>query len=151
VVSPAAYPKLNEIGRHVVLTHELTHVATHGADDSRTPVWLIEGLADYVGYKGLDVPVTSAARELRREVRAGRLPAALPGKEDFAGATGRLPQAYEEAWLACRLVAERYGEDRLVRLYRAAGARPDALRRVLGLDTAGFTALWRDYLRRELR
>jgi hypothetical protein len=48
------------------------------------------------------------------------------------------------------MVAERYGEDRLVRLYRTAGARPDALRRVLGLDTAEFTAMWRDYLRREL-
>ena len=151
VISPAGYPKLNEIGRHVVLTHELTHVATHGVADTRTPVWLIEGLADYVGYKGLNVPVPSAARELRREVRAGRLPAELPGKEDFSGAGGRLPQVYEEAWLACRMVAERYGEDRLVRLYRTAGTRADALRRVLGLDTAEFTAMWRDYLRRELR
>jgi hypothetical protein len=150
VISPAGYPRLNEIGRHVVLTHELTHVATHGAGDARTPVWLIEGLADYVGYKSLDVPVTSAARELRREVRAGKLPATLPGKEDFSGATRRLPQVYAEAWLACRMVAERYGEDRLVRLYRTAGARPDALRRVIGLDTAEFTAMWRDYLRREL-
>jgi hypothetical protein len=159
LVSPDSYPKLNEIGRHVVLTHELTHVATHGAADARTPVWLIEGLADYVGYKGLDVPVTSAARELRREVAKGRLPAALPGRADFAGAAGRLPQAYEEAWLACRMVAGRYGEDRLVRLYREAGragaaAGPDAFsrvaRRVLGVDGAEFTALWRRYLTREL-
>jgi hypothetical protein len=154
VISPDAYPRLNEIGRHVVLTHELTHVATHGADDARTPVWLIEGLADYVGYKGVDVPVASAARELRGEVAKGRLPAALPGKEDFSGATGRLPQAYEEAWLACRMVAERYGEARLVHLYRAAGGREgapaDALRQVLGVGTAEFTAMWRDYLRREL-
>ncbi|HEU5159883.1 MAG TPA: hypothetical protein VFU43_23000 [Streptosporangiaceae bacterium] len=154
VVSPAAYPRLNEVGRHVVLTHELTHVATRGAGDGRTPAWLIEGLADYVGYKGLDVPVTSAARELRREVSRGRLPAALPRAADFSGAAGRLAQVYEEAWLACRMVAERYGEDRLVRLYRAAGARPDglpdALRRVLGVDTAEFTTMWRGYLRREL-
>jgi len=150
VVSPAAYPRLNEIGRQVVLTHELTHVATHGADDPRTPVWLIEGLADYVGYKGLDVPVTSAARELRREVVKGRVPGALPGQQDFSGASGRLPQAYEEAWLACRMVAGRYGEDRLIRLYREARTRPDALQRVLGVDTAEFTAMWRGYLRREL-
>ncbi|HEX6468081.1 MAG TPA: hypothetical protein VF069_03225 [Streptosporangiaceae bacterium] len=151
VVSPAGYPRLNEIGRHVVLTHELTHIATRAAADARTPAWLVEGFADYVGYKGLDVPVASAARELRREVAGGRLPSALPGPADFSGASGRLPQAYEEAWLACRMVAGRYGEERLVRLYRVAGARPgEAFRRVLGVDAAEFTSMWRDYLRREL-
>jgi hypothetical protein len=150
VVSPAAYPKLNEIGRHVVLTHELTHVATHGAGDSRTPLWLIEGFADYVGYKGVRVSTWSAARELRREVAGGRSPRTLPGDAEFSGTGERLSQAYEGAWLACRMVAERYGEDRLVQLYRAAGTRPDALERVLGVDTAEFTARWRAYLRAEL-
>jgi hypothetical protein len=152
VISPAGYSRLNEIGRHVVLTHELTHVATHAATAARTPTWLVEGLADYVGYKGLSVPVTSAARELRREVVRGRLPPALPGGQDFSGAAGRLPQAYEEAWLACRMVARRYGEERLIRLYHVAGTRPAsvALRRVLGVDAAEFTALWRGYLHREL-
>jgi hypothetical protein len=150
VVSPDAYPKLNEIGRHVVLTHELTHVATHGAGDARTPVWLIEGFADYVGYKGLQVPVRSAARELRRDIAKGRVPGKLPGREGFSGASGRLSQTYEEAWLACRMVAERYGEDRLVRLYRAAGTEPDALQQVLGVDSDEFTAMWRAYLREEL-
>jgi hypothetical protein len=150
VVSPVGFPKLNAIGRHVVLTHELTHVATHGAGDSRTPSWLIEGFADYVGYKGVAISVRSAARELRRDVADGKVPRALPGPQDFAGASGRLSQAYEEAWLACRMVAERYGEPRLVRLYRAAGRRPDAIREVLGVDDAEFTAMWRSYLRREL-
>jgi hypothetical protein len=151
VVSPAGYPRLNGIGRHVVLTHELTHIATRAAADARTPAWLVEGLADYVGYKGLGVPVSSAARELRREVAGGRLPRALPGSADFSGDSGRLPQAYEEAWLACRMVAGRYGEQRLVRLYRAAGTRPgDPFRRVLGVDAAEFTSMWRGYLRREL-
>jgi hypothetical protein len=150
VVSPAAYPKLNEIGRHVVLTHELTHVATHGAGDGRTPLWLIEGFADYVGYQGVPVSVRSAARELRRDVVRGRPPRTLPGGAEFSGTGGRLSQAYEGAWLACRMVAERYGEDRLVRLYRTAGTRPDALQRVLGVDPAEFTAMWRAYLREEL-
>jgi hypothetical protein len=150
VVSPAAYPKLNEIGRRVVLTHELTHVATQGAGDGRTPVWLIEGLADYVGYQGVPVSVRSAARELRRDVANGRTPRTLPDGPAFSGPAGRLSQAYQGAWLACRMVAERYGEDRLARLYREAGTRPDALQRVLGVNTAEFTAMWRAYLRREL-
>ncbi|REE99510.1 hypothetical protein [Thermomonospora umbrina] len=153
VIAPGTFSRLNPLGREVVLTHELTHVATGGARDGRTPVWLIEGLADYVGYKGTDVPVRSAARELHREVADGRPPAALPGPDDFGGGSDRLPQSYAEAWLACRLIAERYGEDRLLELYRAAGRRSQeaALRSVLGIGTAGFTALWRDHLRKELR
>ncbi|MGI8334081.1 hypothetical protein ACRYCC_29360 [Actinomadura scrupuli] len=161
IIAPDTFAKLNALGRHVVLTHELTHVATGGARDNRTPIWLIEGLADYVGYKGLKVSVRSAARELRTEVAAGRIPPGLPGRDDFAGASGGLSQAYELAWLACRMVAERYGEERLVKLYRAAGAKQAgasdparqqeyALRTVLGLGTAAFTAQWRDYLREEL-
>ncbi|WP_211245647.1 hypothetical protein [Actinomadura oligospora] len=151
VVSPA-FGRLNDLGRRVVLTHELTHVATGGARDGRTPIWLIEGFADYVGYRNAGVPVRSAARELAAEVAAGRVPGALPTRSDFDGASGRLSQAYQEAWLACRMVADRYGETTLVRLYRAAGREPEAaaLRRILGLPPDTFTADWRDYLRKEL-
>ncbi|MFC5754841.1 hypothetical protein ACFPZN_55295, partial [Actinomadura rugatobispora] len=153
VIAPGVFGRLNDLGRDVVLTHELTHVATGGARDGRTPLWLIEGFADHVGYHGRDVAVRSAARELAREVAAGRLPAALPGRAAFDGASGRLSQSYQEAWLACRMIAERYGEARLVRLYRTAGRRSEtaALREVLGVSPARFTAGWRDYLRRELR
>ncbi|GAA2406606.1 hypothetical protein GCM10010191_13390 [Actinomadura vinacea] len=154
VIAPGTFGRLNDLGRDVVLTHELTHVATGGARDGRTPIWLIEGFADYVGYHGMPVSVPSAARELRREVAAGRLPAGLPGRTAFdAAASGRLSQSYQEAWLACRMIADRYGEASLVRLYRAAGRRSEAaaLREVLGLTPARFTAEWRDYLRRELR
>ncbi|HEV7936002.1 MAG TPA: hypothetical protein VGP70_27270 [Actinomadura sp.] len=151
VISPGTFDRLNALGRDVVLTHELTHVATGGARDGRTPMWLIEGLADYVGYKRTHIPVRSAARELRGEVVKGRLPAGLPGRQDFDSASGRLAQTYEEAWLACRMVAERYGQPALLRLYRVAGARPEsALREVLGVDLARFTVMWRDYLRKEL-
>jgi hypothetical protein len=161
IIAPGTFAKLNALGRHVVLTHELTHVATGGARDDRTPIWLIEGLADYVGYKGLKVPVTSAARELRTEVAAGQVPTRLPDRDDFAGASGRLSQAYEQAWLACRMVAEHYGEDKLMKLYRTAGAQRSgvsdpayqqdyALRTVLGLTAAEFTTMWQDYLRKEL-
>ncbi|SEF45600.1 hypothetical protein SAMN04489712_10179 [Thermomonospora echinospora] len=152
VIAPGTFSRLNPLGREVVLTHELTHVATGGARDTRTPLWLIEGLADYVGYRDRAVPVRSAARELRAEVAAGRLPEALPGRDDFESGSDRLPQAYAEAWLACRMIAERYGEAALLRLYRAAGERSQdaALRSVLDLDTAELTAMWRDHLRKEL-
>ncbi|MFA1547456.1 hypothetical protein [Actinomadura chokoriensis] len=152
IVSPAAFGRLNDLGRDVVLTHELTHVATGGARDRRTPLWLIEGFADYVGYRRVRIGARSAAGELRREVAAGRIPAALPAAGDFAGGSPRLSHAYQEAWLACRMVADRYGEATLVRLYRAAGRVPEAtaLRDVLGLTRDRFTAQWRDYVKKEL-
>ncbi|WP_433325622.1 hypothetical protein [Spirillospora sp. CA-294931] len=153
VIAPGTFGRLNRLGRDVVLTHELTHVATGGARDGRTPLWLIEGFADYVGYREAKVGVGSAARELAREVRAGRVPSALPGAESFDHPSGRLSQAYQEAWLACRMIADRYGESTLVRLYRAAGQRSEAaaLDDVLGLTPARLTAMWRDYLQEELR
>jgi len=153
LISPGTFGRLNELGRDVVLTHELTHVATGGARDDRTPLWLIEGFADYVGYRKAKVGARSAARELRREVTTGQLPTALPGQDAFAGDSPRLSQAYQEAWLACRMVADRYGEAALVRLYRAAGRRPEAaaLREVLNVTPARFTSMWRDYLQKELR
>ncbi|NDU72237.1 hypothetical protein GWI34_06310 [Actinomadura sp. DSM 109109] len=152
VVSPGTFGRLNELGRDVVLTHELTHVATGGARDRRTPLWLIEGFADYVGYRRAKISTRAAAGELRREVAAGRTPTALPAAAAFAGGSPRLSQAYQEAWLACRMVADRYGEAALVRLYRAAGRAPEAaaLRDVLGLTRERFTALWRDYVKEEL-
>ncbi|GAA3426587.1 hypothetical protein ACWDTT_18685 [Streptosporangium sandarakinum] len=144
IVLPSGYARLSGTGRDVVLAHELTHVATGATRGGRVPVWLSEGFADYVGYRDAGIATATAAAELAAEVREGRLPARLPGPADFAAGAPRRAQAYEEAWLACRYVAQRYGERALVRLYGSdVGGVP-------GLSPAEFTAGWRDHLRREL-
>lgn len=160
VISPAAFGRLNALGRHVVLTHELVHVAMGGARDARTPMWLIEGLADYVGYKDAGVSTKAVGRELATLIAAGGMPSSPPDRTAFAGSGDRLSAAYEEAWLACRMVAERYGEHALVRLYRTAEREPGgagdprvedhALRTVLGLSSARFDQQWRAYVQGEL-
>ncbi|GAA4188993.1 hypothetical protein [Microbispora amethystogenes] len=167
IVQPAAFARLSAIGRQVVVTHELTHVAASGP--RAVPMWLLEGFADYVGYLDSGLPVHAVAAELAADLRAGGGAGADADREAGTGAgTGagaplaRLPepadfaarpaQAYEEAWLACRYVAARFGERRLVALYRAA-LREDAdtaLRNVLGLTTAELTRLWRSSVRAEL-
>ncbi|MEU4231529.1 hypothetical protein AB0F17_45160 [Nonomuraea sp. NPDC026600] len=151
VVVPEYFGRLTPTGRDVVLTHELTHVA---AGTERLPVWLYEGFADYVGYRDAGLPVRVAAAELAAEVRAGRLPGGLPGPEAFAPSSRdpvRLARAYQEAWLACRFIAERFGEGTLVRLYRDAqtGGIDRGLAR-LGLSAGTLTARWRDYVRDQL-
>ncbi|MED7925573.1 hypothetical protein SMD20_15070 [Nonomuraea sp. LP-02] len=151
LVVPEVFARLNPTGRDVVLAHELTHVA---AGTDRLPVWLYEGFADYVGYRDSGLPVRTAAAELADEVRAGRLPAELPGPAAFAADgsdPARLARAYQEAWLACRFLADRFGEGTLVRLYREA--RVDGADRALaglGLSTATLTARWRAYVREQL-
>lgn len=150
LVSPENWPRLNALGRRVVLIHELTHVAMESAEDGRTPLWLVEGFADHVAYRATGTAPREAARELAEEVRRGELPDGLPSREDFATGAPRLSQAYQEAWLACRMVAEQYGEERLLRLYREAGRMPerDALRAALGVSD--LTGAWREYLRAQL-
>ena len=160
LVNPDTFSRLGQLGRRVVLTHELTHVATRRATGPAVPAWLAEGLADYIGYGDVDLPLALSARELRADVRAGRLPDALPADTDFSGGNDALAQAYEQAWLAVRLLAQVHGEDALLRFYRTVGARrggvdaatavDEALRSVLGTSTAAFTADWRASLQREL-
>jgi hypothetical protein len=149
---------MDQAGRRLLITHELTHIASRAVTSDQMPGWLVEGLAEYVGNLGSGLPVRRAAAELAAEVRAGTLPAALPTAAEFTG--GRLPQAYEKSWLACRLIADRAGEAGLVRFYRvvAAAARTDpdtavatGLRQVLRTDVAAFTAAWRSYLVEQLR
>lgn len=160
IVNPESYDLLGAFGKQVVLTHETTHVATRAHTSDATPLWLSEGFADWVGYRGTGRTPEQAAPGLREEVRAGRPPQGLPDDEafGFAGDSGRLARAYESGWLACRMIAERYGEHALVEFYRAVGAHPrragavaGALRDVLGLTEAAFTREWRDYVRTELR
>lgn len=157
LVNPETFVGLGEVGRQVVLTHEVTHVATRRASGPAVPGWLAEGFADLVGYTGVDLPLSVTAADLASEVRAGRTPPALPVDADFEGGSPRLSQAYQEAWLAVRLLDERSGRAALLRFYRAVGARrgvpsatavEDALRAELGTTTAALTADWRASLSR---
>lgn len=160
VLNPGNLTRLDAAGRQLVVQHELTHIASRAQTSDQMPTWLIEGFADYVGNLTSDRGPPSIASELAAEVRAGRVPTALPTSADFDGANARLPQIYEESWLACRLIAADIGQHGLVTFYRtvAAAARTDpstaatgAFSRLLHLTVPAFTARWRSYLQSELR
>jgi hypothetical protein len=151
VLNPANLNRLGSVGRTVVLRHEITHLAARKVTGPALPTWLVEGFADYVGYLDTDVPVPVAAQELRAEVQRGDYPAGLPANADFRFDAPRLAQAYESAWLACRLVASQVGTPGLVKLYREVGtfrgdpakALDRGLHDVLGISTAEFVERWR--------
>jgi hypothetical protein len=158
VLAPDALGRLTAVGEQIVLRHEITHLATAATTDPTTPRWVVEGFADYVGNLGSGQSVDVAASELRTAVRAGQLPSALPSDDAFSTDGAALARAYEEAWLACRLIAARAGQDALVRFYRTASAAllPATQALTLGLqDTLHvtvptFAAQWRAYLNSEL-
>jgi hypothetical protein len=157
IVNPAALARLSDIGRQITFRHEITHIASAKATTAASPQWLIEGFADYVGNLDSGQPVTTTAAELRADVLHGKAPTTLPSPASFTTA-GESAQAYEGAWLACRLIAERAGQQGLVRFYRlvgasaanADGAVAAALRRVLHESTSQFTARWRAYVEAQL-
>lgn len=158
LVNPAPYASLSPLGRQVVITHELTHVASRSATTAATPLWLVEGLADYVGFLRTGLGAQTVAAELQIRLRAGFEPTALPDDAAFGTGAPNLGAQYQEAWLACRLIAARIGAAGLVALYREVGASDSppaaaldaALRSRLHEDTAQFTRDWRDYLHQQL-
>jgi hypothetical protein len=144
VVNPANIDRLGSLGRRVVLEHEVTHLATRAITGPDTPIWLVEGLADWVGYGDSGLTARQVGDQLHAALRTGRWPGVLPGPADFRGDSPHLARAYEEGWSACRLIA----------LYRAVGtaADPDTaldtqLRRRLGVGTAQFQLRWRAEVR----
>jgi hypothetical protein len=158
VLNPGAFDRLGPTGRRVVLTHEMTHVAVRSSTTAAVPIWLSEGLADYVAYKDSGVPLRTAAADVLGPVSRGQGPKSLPTTADFDPTRTSIAPAYSASMLACALVVERYGEPALVKLYRVAATRsagtadaPDArltraFSRVLSTTAPRFTADWRRYL-----
>ncbi len=173
VVNPRGFGQLAPVGQRVVLTHELTHVATRSGAVRAVPLWFSEGFADWVGYQGTGLSRQVVATDLLRQVRADGPPADLPTTADFDPERSRdIGPAYSGAWLAVDSLARRYGDDAVVELYRSASrdalpgapapatsatsagqdgrdgqddadAALDAALARLGTDRAGVVALWR--------
>ncbi len=150
LVNPGLMDRLSGLAAQIVVTHEAVHVALD-APGSGTPMWLQEGYADYVAFATHPASVRVVAADLLTQVARSGPPGHLPGPDAFAGSTQTEGVAYESAWLACRWIANHYGADRLLALYRAADradsdARP--LRRILGITRARLTQQWRASLSR---
>lgn len=156
LVNPANFVELGTLGRRVVLTHEVTHVASRQSTGPQVPTWFVEGLADYVGYQGVRLPLSVSAQELRVDIRAGRVPSRLPPDSAFDGGRKDLAQTYEQSWLAVVLMVRTYGQGAVLRLYRDVGADATkgaldrAVQRDLGTTVAALTGLWTADLKRRL-
>ncbi|WP_457252929.1 hypothetical protein [Pedococcus sp. P5_B7] len=162
VVNPGAFATLERRGQQVVVTHEATHVAIRATTDRPVPLWLSEGMADYVGYRDVGATRRQVAAALLAKVRAGHGPKALPAAGDFDPSRTTIAPSYNAAWLAVNRIVDRYGRKALVRYYLAVATKPPgsssatpdpdeaataAFRSVLGTSQAAFTKEWLAYLR----
>ncbi len=107
-VNPTVTDRLRRAGAEVVMSHELVHVATDAARGGTEP-WLVEGFADYVALRDTDLPDTTTLARALAAVRRTGIPDTLPTAADFDTRAADLQARYEQAWLACRIVAERLG------------------------------------------
>ncbi|NYD58451.1 hypothetical protein BKA08_002689 [Nocardioides marinisabuli] len=149
LVNPSEMGRLKQVGAQVVMSHEAAH-ALSDAPMSRAPLWLVEGFADYVALRDVDLPDTEVAAQLADQVQENGLPDDLPGPAELGVGAPYLGASYEAAWLATRELARAGGEDALVELYRSVGAGDDldaALRDVVGLSRDELVARWRDAMR----
>ena len=149
-VNPQVFAGLKPRGAQVVMSHETTHVATD-APFSSMPTWLLEGFADFVALDRAGVPVELAARQILARIRKEGLPRGLPSTRDLDPSANGLGATYEEAWLACRFLAQEYGARALVRFYRTVdggASTQTAFRSVLGTSQGQFVSRWRDDLAR---
>jgi hypothetical protein len=151
VVNPSAWRTLGSLGRRVVLAHEITHLATRAITVDDVPIWLSEGFADYVAYQAVQVPTNVVAGDVLDDVRKGKTPKNLPEDADFDAARGDIAAAYEGAWLACRMIAERYGQKRLIALYVSYADSKSVpasgqIKATLDISEAQLVKHWRAYL-----
>ena len=150
-INRSAFEGLSGVGRDIVLRHETTHLALGAASSDATPLWLEEGMAELVGYRGSGVPLDVAAADVLAAASAGRLPTALPDTAAFNGDSPELGSAYHQAWTACLWLATQLGDAGLVGLYQATAAghatdpevNADAALARAGLTRPQLVAGWR--------
>jgi hypothetical protein len=155
VIEPDEFNAASSFNR-LLIRHELTHVALFERTGPLSPRWLVEGIADWVGNDGSDIPTARLAGALARQVDSEGVPNYLPLDSDF-GYIGEAGVGYDSAWLLCRYVASRWGSAALLRLYDRMGnrtglSRPgdklgSELRAVLHTDEAALLKAWRPYVR----
>lgn len=144
-VNPTVYDELDPVAAQVVMTHEAVHALTGAVLARNTPLWLVEGFADYVALRDVALPLTKTAGQITKQVRRSGVPKALPADSEFNPSGTHLGTVYEAAWQVVVTLAERGGEPALVAFYRDVvdGKKlVPALRAAFDWSTADLTDAW---------
>ena len=126
-------------------------MAAGAPTSSQVPLWFEEGFADWVGFRGSKFTVLKAASDALVQIRRYGPPHQLPTDADLSASSADAGAAYGLSYLACRMIAKDFGQDRLVTLYRTVlgGASFDqAVATVLGMSATEFVQQWSIYVSR---
>jgi hypothetical protein len=153
VVNTANVSGYNELNLQILITHEMTHVATRTLGDG-VPLLLVEGFADWAALKPLGYPFRVTRPALAR--LGSRFDGALPRDAEFRGPQAAV--AYDEGSAFCLWVAETAGPAKLQALYRQfAGSDPPTsaqldrgFRRALGISRRTAEGRWAAWVRAQL-
>ncbi|TDW22922.1 hypothetical protein [Kribbella kalugense] len=126
VVNPALRKRLDKD----LLVHEMTHVATSTLGIA-TPIWMVEGLAEYVRCRSIEDDPHWTVDPYRKRVKTAYLPklTALPDTTVFDTNADR---AYGTSWWIVEYLAHNLGEKKLATLYTEMAQHGDS---VLKKDT----------------
>jgi hypothetical protein len=147
VVNPAEHKKVDEI----LLSHEFTHVAT-AALGGYEPLWLAEGVAEYVSWKGVEeISGPDEVADWETDVQRNALPrmTSLPSDSGFYDSQ---EDVYGVSWLAVRYLLRKIGISKLVEMYKVMArdgwndaSRALAMRRYAGLTEQQLFAALKTY------
>ncbi len=158
VFSPTAGERLTEASRRAVLRHELTHVAARSTTVDGSPMWVLEGFADYVGHRGSGSDVVDVAPTVSAAVVAHGPPVRLPSDDDFGAGGERSLAAYESAWTVAEFVADRFGEESLRSMYGELSTGPadqatveERIRSSIGVPAQELIGQWGSWLSDNVR
>jgi hypothetical protein len=136
----------------LILAHEMAHVATRRVSGPDIPLWLEEGLAEWMAR----VPGDSADLYYANQVATGAVEPRLATDRQFRrGAADELFVHYQSSRTAVAYFIERWGYGRFVRFYKTLGDSHkefgtraqhlrSAMRRFTGLSTSKFERQWAD-------
>ncbi len=139
IVFAAGAAAMSAADLRLVVRHELFHYATRAATAADAPLWLSEGVADYVARPRAPRPAPAV------------LDATLPNAAELSTPGPDRSLAYDRAWYFASFVADEYGGPALRQLYlRACGpGHPDvaiAIRETLGDELEVVLTHWQRWL-----
>jgi hypothetical protein len=161
VVNPAV-ARYDDLNLDVVVTHEMTHVATRSVGTA-VPMFLVEGFADFAALRSVDLPLRSTRPTLARAVAAGTFDGKLPTEKVFDLKTAddrSRALAYDKGSTFCLWVERTWGLEAVRALYRSfAGADGPATQElvnakideVLGVSFTTAQSRWAAFVRSNLR
>ena len=151
-VDAPATPGMGLFNWGSTLWHEIAHVITLGATDSRVPRWLTEGLSVYEERRARLAWGDDATPSFLLAFLRGQL---LPVSQINDGfARPRYPEhlshSYLQASLVCELIEEDHGFEAILALlaaYRTGRTGNDAIRTALEIEPQELDARFDEYLR----